>query len=308
MLDVILESALLIACGVLWRLVRPLGLDAETVRRSLTGVVYVLLLPALVLTVLWRAPLSLDAVRVALSALFGLVVAGLLAWAWFRGGRHPNYVVGALLLAAVFPNATYLGLPVLEASLGPWARSIAIQYDLFACTPLLLSGGVMLAARYGGVREVGHPLLALLKVPPLWAAVVAVALNLMQVPVPHVLGGVLDMLSPGVVPLMLFSLGLGLRWDADALGRMPALIPVLLIQLVLTPLAVWGFAGLLGLQGGMLTGVVLEAAMPAMVLGIVLCDRFGLDTALYAMAVTLSTALSMLTLPLWFSLLGGGAV
>jgi predicted permease len=107
---------------------------------------------------------------------------------------------------------------------------------------------------------------------------------------------------------MLFSLGLGLRWDADALGRMPALIPVLLIQLVLTPLAVWGFAGLLGLQGGMLTGVVLEAAMPAMVLGIVLCDRFGLDTALYAMAVTLSTALSMLTLPLWFSLLGGGAV
>jgi predicted permease len=55
-------------------------------------------------------------------------------------------------------------------------------------------------------------------------------------------------------------------------------------------------------------GTVLEAAMPAMVLGIVFCDRFGLDTGLYAAAVTLTTALSLVTLPLWFALLQGLAV
>jgi predicted permease len=42
--------------------------------------------------------------------------------------------------------------------------------------------------------------------------------------------------------------------------------------------------------------------MPSMVLGIVICDRYRLDTALYAMVVTLTTALSLVTLPAWFDL------
>jgi predicted permease len=37
----------------------------------------------------------------------------------------------------------------------------------------------------------------------------------------------------------------------------------------------------------------------------VLCDRYRLDSSLYAMAVTLSTALSIITLPAWFGWLGG---
>jgi malate permease and related proteins len=59
----------------------------------------------------------------------------------------------------------------------------------------------------------------------------------------------------------------------------------------------------LGMEGVPAMGTVLEAAMPAMVLGIVFCDRFGLDTGLYAAAVTLTTAVSLVTLPLWFAFL-----
>jgi len=39
------------------------------------------------------------------------------------------------------------------------------------------------------------------------------------------------------------------------------------------------------------------------VLGIVFCDRYKLDSALYAMMVTVTTALSLITLPLWHQLL-----
>jgi len=73
--------------------------------------------------------------------------------------------------------------------------------------------------------------------------------------------------------------------------------------LVLMPLLVWGLALATGLDQRLLVPVVLEAAMPSMVLGMVICDRYGLDTTIYATAVTLSTALSMLTLPLWYRIL-----
>lgn len=302
--DVILQTFGLIICGVLWRVFTPQGLEADVLRRNLTGVVYVLLLPALVLVVLWRAPLSLDAVRVAVMAMTGVGLGMAAAWLWFMRRRPSGAALGALLLAAAFPNATYMGLPVLEATLGSWARSVAIQYDLFACTPLLLSVGVMLAYKFGSSGEKLHPVKNLLQVPPLWAAVIGVVLNLLAVPLPDVLGGMLDMLAAGVVPLMLFSLGLGLTWGAGWGERLNLVLPVVAIQLLLTPLLIWGASDLVGLEGSVRTAVVLEAAMPSMVLGIVLCDRFRLDSSLYAMAVTLSTALSAVTLPIWFSLVG----
>ena len=303
MIDVILQTGALILCGVLWRIFRPMGLAAHTLRRSLTSLVYVLLLPALVLMVIWRAPLGLDAVRIAVAAAVGIIAGLFMAWLWYRRGGNKRQAVGALLLAAAFPNATYMGLPMLEAVLGPAGRNIAIQYDLFACTPLLLTLGIMLAARYGGVRSKESTFVALLKVPPLWAAVIGVVLNISQVAQPAVISGWLNMLASGVVPLMLFSLGLSLSWAAGWWRQFPLVFPVVLIQLLFVPLLVWSLATPLGLQGQVLTGVVLEAAMPSMVLGIVLCDRFRLNTSLYAMAVTLTTALSAVSLPLWFELL-----
>ena len=304
MFDVILQAAGVMACGVFWRLFRPLGLGADELRGHLTGVVYVLLLPALVLVVLWRAPLGLDAVRVAAVAVTGILLGMAGAWLWFRLRPAPSPVIGAMLLAAAFPNATYLGLPVLEAALGPWARGIAVQYDLFACTPLLLTVGVLIAAHYGGRGGEVHPLHTLLRVPPLWAAAAGIAVSLAGVPLPEGLGAWLDMLAVGVVPLMLFSLGLGLRWSGGGL-RIGPILPVLALQLAIVPLAVFAMGGWVGLEGETLVAVTLEAAMPSMVLGIVICDRYGLDSGLYAMAVTLTTAAGLVTLPLWFGWAGG---
>ncbi len=97
---------------------------------------------------------------------------------------------------------------MLEHTFGSWARSIAIQYDLFACTPLLLSVGILLARNYGNHEETEPVWQTLLKVPPLWAALAAIGLNLGEVAV-------------------FFKV-----------------VPVLLIQLALMPLLVWGWAEL----------------------------------------------------------------
>ena len=298
--QVLLQMTALIACGILWRFIRPPGMDADTARRVITGLVYTLLLPALVLVVLWKTSLGLDTIKIAAVAACGVLAALLAIKLLFRNSTVPKPIVGALFLAAAYPNVTYLGLPVLEKTFGPWARSVAIQYDLFACTPLLLTVGILIARLYGDSNENGSPFVALLKVPPLWAAMAAVILNLSDIPLPVGLEGFLQTLANGVVPLMLIALGMALSWETRQLQRLPLLMPVLAIQLLLMPLLAWGLAATLGLQGELRTAVVLEAAMPSMVLGVVLCDRYGLDTGLYATAVTASTVLSLLTLPLWF--------
>lgn len=299
MYGVLAQTAALIAFGVAWRLARPWGLEADATRRVLTSLVYVLLLPALVLDVLWRAPLGLDAVRVASVAACGVVAGVLVSWGWYRVLPVSRSAVGALILASAFGNVTYLGLPVLESTFGSWARSVAIEYDLFASTPLLLTVGILIARVYGKHDEREGAMKGLLKVPALWAALIGVGLNVAGVPTPGWVGEGLGRLAAGVVPLMLISIGLGLTWQKGWATRVPVLFPVLAIRFVLTPLVVWGAAALIGVKGDLLGAVVLEAAMPSMVLGIVICDRYGLDTALYAQVVTLSTAASLFVLPIW---------
>jgi hypothetical protein len=303
MYEVLLQAAALVACGIAWRVLQPFGLAADDTRHVLSSLVYGLLLPALVLKVLWTAPLGLDVLRIAALAGGGILVALLLAAVVYRLWRTPRRAAGALLLATAFGNVTFLGLPMLESTLGSWTREVVIEYDLFASTPLLLTVGVLLAQRYGGVRETRHFLSGLLRVPPLWAALLALLLNTTQVPMPHWVGGLLDKLASGTTPLMLIVVGLGLAWQRGWAQRLTLLVPLLVVKLALVPLFAWGLAPWLGLGGELLTAVVLEAAMPSMVIGIVLCDRYGLDSALYAEAVTVSTALAVLTLPVWLMLL-----
>jgi predicted permease len=302
--QVFLLATVLITAGVLWRRFEPFGISPDTVRRTLSAVVYNLLLPALVLGALWHASLTADMLRVSLVAVVDVTVGFALAWVSCRVCRQSQATTGALMLAAAFGNVTYLGLPVLEASLGTWARAVAVQYDFFGTTPLLFTLGILVARHFGTDGGGGTPLRTLLASPPLWAAVAAVLLNAAGVPLPAWLARLLDRLAAGVAPLMLLVVGLSLVFRRDMKSQFPSLLPVVLIQLVIMPLLIWGLTVPLGIAGELRTAVVLEAAMPAMVLGIVLSERYGLDTGRYAQAVTVTTLLSMLTLPAWFALVG----
>lgn len=296
----------IIIAGIFWRLI--LGRDsAETIRSHLALAVYQIFLPALVLQVLWQTPVDMNTIRIplvsALSVLLSMLAAfliygnGLLARKFLPAAAKP--ATGALLLAASFGNFSYLGLPVLTQTFGEWAQMVAIQFDLLASTPLLFTVGIMLARYYGGAGRGGHPLLALLQVPAFWAAVAGLFLSLGAIPLPQWLGKGLSLLGSAVVPLMLLSVGMALRWQSGWIARIPILFPVVAIQLLLMPLIAWAACIGSGMPERLLAPAVIEAAMPTMVLGLVICDRFKLDTAIYAEAITVSTALSLLTLPLW---------
>jgi predicted permease len=300
MQPVVIQMGFLILCGIAWQVAQPAGIDAAVLRRTVTTLVYYLLLPALVLRLLWTTPLGIESLYIALSAALAIFVSAAAMYAACRVCSHPRAVTGALLLAASFPNATYMGLPFLKSLYGATGSSIAIQYDLFACTPLLLTGGILTAKYYGSSSEPLKLLHDLLRIPPLWAAAAAILLQLAAVPLPEWLDGALQMLGSGVVPLMLVSVGLSIRLGSWQPAYIPAILQVAAIQLLLAPLVVLGLTSLFEMQQIIRHGIILEAAMPSMVLGLVLCDRFGLETSLYAATVTVTTFVSLFSLPLWY--------
>ncbi len=297
------SMALVIAAGAALRLLVG-GEAARAMRAALARSVYLLFLPALALSLLWaRRPevASLGWV----PAVSALCVLASLALAWLvhvRLGwmRAPRPTQGAMVLAAGFGNFTYLGLPVLAGVFGPQGAAVAIAFDLLASTPLLFTLGAWIAARLG-TRGDARPARELLRAPPLLAALAAVLLSAADVPAPAPLAGALATLGQAVVPLMLVSVGMALSWRRGWLARAPQLVPALAIQLAFMPLCALALVRLLPVPEELRPMLVVEAAMPTMVLGLVFCERYGLDAERYAEAVTLSTALSLFTLPAWLA-------
>jgi predicted permease len=303
MLSVLLQMSVLIALGTLWKSVAPNHISPLAHRRAITDLVFYILLPALVLDVIWSADLSTASFQISVIASSGIIIGLVCMILAVRFLKTREKQTGALLLAAAFPNATYLGLPVLTHVLGEQSQSTVVQYDYFACTPILLSVGMLLAQHFGGDQRQAHPLRELIKIPPLWAVCLGVVLNLFTSKQPEFIHTILTLLAGGVVPLMLLVLGMSIRWESLRFSYLKLLLPVSLISLIIVPFTVNIVGQLIGLDAPLLIPVTLLAAMPTMVFGIVICERYQLETELYAAAVTLTTLLSLITLPLWFSYL-----
>ncbi len=300
----LIQMTVLMLCGAGWSVFCPNKLSADQTRLVLTSVVYYFFLPAMVLDVLWKADIGWQSLKFSAlgmsSVLLAVALSGLIA----RLLKFKKPQTGAMILAAAFPNVTYLGLPVLEQAFGGWARSVVIQIDLFSVAPLVYTLGIMLARHYGHDDDAKPKSpLGFLNAPPFWAAFFAVLLNLNHIEAPDWLAGLLPTLSAAVAPLMIFSLGLALSWRAVRIRNLPYIAPVVVIKLLLLPWVAMHIADFLQMQNPLRAAAIMDIAMPSMVLGVVLCDRYQLDSSLYATAVTVTTGLSLLSLPFWFSVL-----
>ena len=257
-------------------------------------------LPALAFGLVATAKVDRSFLTVPLTAAL-VTLAGLAAGAvvyrglpWFRSA--PRAAVGVLLLSAAFGNVTYLGLPVITETLGAQYGYIAILYDLLATTPVLLTVGMLTAARFGrgGAVSLAASFRRVLKLPPLWGVVAGVAAH--AVTVPKALLDAAQLMGRAVIPVMIFTVGLAL--DFRDIRRLPVALPALALKLFLAPVLAWLIGRAAGMSGEVLQAVVIEGAMPVMVLSLVLADEFGLDVPLAATCIAVSTVASFFTLPL----------
>jgi len=220
---------------------------------------------------------------------------------WFTNITRP--ALGVLVLAASFGNVTYLGLPVITEILGAQRGYVAILYDLLAATPILLTVGVFIAARYGRGDSVSFALSIrrVLRLPPLWGVAAGIAVHIVGIAIPQIVLETAGLMGKAVIPIMTFTVGLAL--DFSDLRRLPIAIPALALKLGAAPVLAWWFGSRFGLTGEELKAVTIEGAMPVMVLSLVIADEFDLDVQLAAMCITVSTVALFFTMPVVMNML-----
>jgi hypothetical protein len=224
------------------------------------------------------------------------LVAGLVAAVGPRvGWDRPTRA--ALVLTAGFGNTSFVGYPLLEALRGPGALPVAVLCDQLGSFVALATVGIVVATTAAGGSVAPRALAArILRFPPLWALVVALAIG--SHPLPAWLAGVLDRLGDTLGPLALAAIGFQLRLRGT--GPSTALTAGLVTKLVVVPLVLLGLYRAVGVPpDSTLAVTVLEAGMAPMITGALLAADRGLAPELASRMVGLGVPLSLLTVPAW---------
>jgi predicted permease len=303
MVTVFLPLALIVLLGALLR--HFVGADMEDKRRALNQLVLYVFLPALVFHTVMDSRLDWLFVEIPLVAAIGVLSCLALAFAVFHFLPIPGPTKGAMMLGAAFGNVTYLGLPVLLGTFPGHATQVSEVAVLFEVTKssLNLTLGAMIAIAYGSQEAITFRKTAFeaLKLPPIWALVIAVLWKVSRLPCPPALLDAAAILAAAVNGIMMLSLGMALRFKMSRL--MALALPVAVIKLVLSPLLVAQVVGPLGISGLYGSAAILEAAMPSQLLSFVIASKFKLDDESLAFVIMVDTLLAFVTLPLVHSLL-----
>ncbi|MGK5088377.1 AEC family transporter [Bdellovibrionota bacterium FG-2] len=302
MLQTLFGFFMIMMSGVIWNLIPALPKGTK-VRGLINPLVLNFLLPLLVYRAFVQTSLRLEMWKIPSGAAIGclatLFITLELLKLFEKRLRRPlsNSAKGALLLVASWGNVTYLGIPLLTSWVGEKIQMLAVIYDLAAFSPLLFSMGAWIGGRFGNEQECSKTFdFSILKLPPLWAAIAGIITQ--ESGLAEALPSPILLLCQGaskmVGPLMIFSVGLALR--IPKISRVAMMAPSVLVKLVVSPLVVYGVSRIFGLSGDLLRAETLEAAMPTMVLTLVISERFKLDSELLTQIIAVSTLFSFMDL------------
>lgn len=224
--------------------------------------------------------------------------------------RSPEDAV-AIGFACLFSNSLLLGLPITERAYG--ADALAGNLMIIALhSPLLYTFGITVMeftrARGLGIsagRVMLRALSGVLHTPLVIGILSGLAVNLAQqfgLALPEGFWAAVEMMARAALPAALFGLG-GILFRYRPEGDAGAIAMVCGCSLLLHPAIAFGLGHLFGLDVGALRSGVMTAAMAPGINAYLFANMYGAAKRVAATSVLVATALSMLTIWFWLSVL-----
>ena len=268
---------------------------------SLNNIVVYVLMPCMIFYALYSADMSLLPVLGILPFVIFIasIGSGVISYIVLKRLHYDDKKLWSVLVTVMIANTAFMGYPVNLGVFGNSGFLRAIFCDLATtCMFLILSFVLML--KFGGTVKTA--LKKILLFPPLWAVVLGISFNLLNIPIGPVLDKTIGYLGDGAIPLIMISLGLSI--NLDGLTRSKSMVIFTsIIKLAVFPLIAFVVVSLLGLADLQHDIGIIEAAMPSGMLSLVLAITYKLDYELTSDCILINTVISLITLPIIMSLL-----
>lgn len=285
-----------IIVGIGYAITKPLKLNSQTMSR----LAYYVFTPAFVFHLLSTARIEAElALRMIGFITFAYAGTMLIAFFTARLLRRSPQMTAAYMMIAVFGNVGNYGLPMSQFAEG---REALLPATVYFLANMVFAFVVCVVLANLGRGNAARSALQVAKTPALIAIVPALMSNLLNLQLPPFLDRATELLSSGLVPIML--LALGAQFANAGISRIDADMMIAAgIRLVGGAAMAFALVGLFGLTGIERSVGLLQASMPAAVLVSIIALENDVMPNFVTPTVLFSNLASIVTLPVVLALM-----
>jgi predicted permease len=251
-------------------------------------------LPALVFTtMLDNKIVLLNAGKVWGASLIITLGCGIIAWIVFKILKQKH---SGLYLPISMMNMMFIPFPIIYLAYGSPGLLAATLFTI-PHSFLVFSLGIYIAAG----KQWRESIKEVFKIPPLYAAVIGLLLNLFHMAVPELVIRPLDLMGMMTLPLALFVLGHNL--SKVMITSLPTTFLASFLRMGIGLLLGLFSINILNLTGVLKSVVILESAMPAAAMSSVLATKYNNEADLVASVVFVTTIISLVAIPFLLQML-----
>lgn len=251
--------------------------------------------PALVfVSLVSRKIILLDAVKIWAAAIVIIYGCLLAAWLTFKilGKKHSGLYVPITIM-----NTVNIPFPVIYLAYGANGMVPAILFDIPNNLSLYTFGIFTFAGKRWkeNIREI-------FRLPVIYAAILGLLLNFLNIKVPELLFNSLDFLSKMAIPLVLLVLGYNL--SRSRMTSFPTTLLASFLRIGVGLAIGLAVVNVFNITGVFRSVVILDSAMPAAIMSSVLATKYQSEPGLVSSVVLLTTLASVAVIPLILNWLG----
>ncbi len=206
----------------------------------------------------------------------------------------------AFVIASVFGNVAYLGVPIGKILFGDLGETMAVALSVIYLI-IVLTLGIFLLESYN--KKDGRFIVILrniIKLPIFWSVILGIFFSLLDFSIPNFLFSGLKMIAYTASPVALFSLGIFISFNVLKEKTLAAIF-LSSLKMIIFPLFL--FLLLYSLRVNIKNEnffiiSILQAAMPLAVTNFVLAEKYNLNKSLIANSIFFTTTISLFSIPL----------
>lgn len=269
--------------------------------RPISQTAFYIFSPCLIFSLLTTSQLSgADITRMVGFTIVSVLAVGGLTWLLGKLLRFERRLLAAVLLTSMFNNSGNYGLSLNLFAFGETALAYASLYFVTMAV-LVYSVGVVIASL--GTSSIKDSLAGLLKVPALYAVVLALLFDALELQLPLFLDRTVSLLGDAAIPVLMVLMGIQLghaQWEGQTL----ALTLSNVMRLVAAPAIALALGAVFGLQGFARQAAIIESATPTAVVTTVLATEYNVEPSFVSTVVFVSTLISPVTVTPLLAYLG----
>ncbi|MFH2131623.1 MAG: AEC family transporter [bacterium] len=299
----IIPIFLVISIGLL---ARKRGMIPDAFRGPANQITYLFAIPAMMFRAIAKSDFRGQfEFELLLGTLLPIVIVFAISWLFYRGIGVERKQTGTIVDGSIHGNIGYIGFAVVFYYLGADALARAAILSAFI---MLLHNSLAIivlqvnADRHGSRLEWGHVGMKIAGNPIILTAVIGIVFSVFQIPIPEIIDRTLGIISSMALPLALLVIGASLDFHLKT-QHLIYILTACLFKLILMPaIGLWLYKNS-GLSVELFLPGLILLMMPVAALVFILASELDGDTRLAANLISVSTALSALTIPIWLALL-----